>query len=64
MRIINLLILIALSIIIEAKTVYFDGENGDTNAWINLDNGVIQNVYDEDLNSRVVSLSPGTYDIG
>jgi len=65
MQIIKILtaLIIFLSIA-EAKSVYFDGEDGTTSAWITLDNGVIQNVYDSQLQSRVVSLSPGTYDIG
>ncbi len=59
-----LIFLLLTAIYIEAKTVYFDGENGNTDAWITSDNGIIQNIYDHELNSRVVSLSPGTYDIG
>jgi len=27
---------------LKLKRVYLDGENGDTNAWITLDNGVIR----------------------
>jgi len=48
----------------EAKTVYFDGENGKADVWTTSDNGVFYNIYDRDLKSRVVNLSPGTYDIG
>jgi len=65
MKQLKILMLLALSaIVLEAKSVYFDGEDGNISAWLPLDNGVIRNIYDEELDSRVVSLSPGTYDIG
>jgi len=60
----KIFVLIIFSIMVEAKTVYFDGEDGNSSAWLALDNGIVQNIYDEELDSRVISLSPGTYDIG
>jgi len=59
-----MLIFIFGSASLEAKTVYFDGEDGKTDVWTTSDNGVISNIYDRNFDSRVVSLSPGTYDIG
>jgi len=65
MRYLRLLLLFLLIVIFsEARTVYFDGEDGTTDVWLSQDNGVIQNIYNQELDSRVVRLSPGTYDIG
>ncbi|MCK4442475.1 MAG: hypothetical protein KAU90_10745, partial [Sulfurovaceae bacterium] len=65
MKYLRLLLLFILTFIsLEAKTVYFDGEDSSTQAWLNRDNSVIQNIYNQELDSRVVNLSPGTYDIG
>jgi hypothetical protein len=59
------LLFVVTTVLLEARTVYFDGENGSTDVWLARDdNAIIRNIYDEDLGSRVVSLSPGTYDIG
>ncbi|NPA60895.1 MAG: hypothetical protein GXO06_01250 [Epsilonproteobacteria bacterium] len=64
MKYLKILLPLIMVVGLEAKSVYFDGEDGNTSAWLTLDNGIIQNIYDEDLDSRVVNLSPGTYDIG
>ena len=49
---------------IGATTVYFDGEDGGVDEWVAQGNGIIRNIYSTELGSKVVSLAPGTYDIG
>jgi hypothetical protein len=49
---------------IGATTIYFDGEDGGADEWLAQGDGVIRNIYSPELGSRVVSLAPGTYDIG
>ena len=59
-----ILIFFITAITLDASTVYFNGEDGRSDSWIADGEGVIQNIYNEETESRVISLAPGTYDIG
>jgi len=60
-----LFLFLFMAIFSEARTVYFDGEDGNTDVWLSRDDGgAVQNIYNQELDSRVARLSPGTYDIG
>ncbi|SFV66899.1 Calcium-binding acidic-repeat protein precursor (ARP) [hydrothermal vent metagenome] len=65
MRTLKIIILFFIMVLtVEARTVYFDGENGKVDEWIAQEEGVINNIYNQELDSRVASFAPGTYDIG
>jgi hypothetical protein len=64
MRFLHAIFLLALATTIEAKTVYFNGEDGRVDQWLAQESGVARNIYNQDIDSRVVSLPAGTYDLG
>ncbi len=60
----GLLLFSILTVTTYAKSIYFDGEDKSMSAILSVDGTNMSNVYDEDINSRVGSLSQGVYDIG